>query len=420
MLTALAPFRSGSFRLLWSSRLVSACGFWMDSVVTGWLALEVGGSAAAVGTVLALRLLPYLLLGIVAGTAADRFPRRSVLLATGSLAATVALTLGVLVGGSIQLWQIALLAFVGGCVMVFDFPARTALAVDLVGRAALPRAVALNSLALYFFGAVGAFAGGLVIPAYGPSTAYFLVAGGHLTSVLLITAIRGLPRRQAAGTAPLGGLGFGPAMAGAARLIVENPGVRMVVVSSLVVELFGYSYQTAIPSVARDVLQAGPRGLGVLQAGASIGATAAVALLTFLPGSVRRQPLMVAVILTWGLAQIALGASASFPLSLLAMLAAGGCSAAVDALQQTLVQLAVPEEQRGRAMGVWVFSIGTNAIGFYQVGLVAAAIGTPLGLIANGSAAIVCGLLIVAVTPTYRWSHRPAAPPAARQPAQST
>src|SRR5205823_6978606 len=110
-------------------------------------------------------------------------------------------------------------------------------------------------------------------------------ASGHLTSVLLITAIRALPRRHAAGAAPLGGLGFGPAMAGAARLIVDNPAVRMVVISSLVVELFGYSYQTTIPSVARDVLQVGPRGLGLLQSGASIGATVAVVLLTFLPGS---------------------------------------------------------------------------------------------------------------------------------------
>src|SRR5262245_39809696 len=116
----------------------------MDGVATGWLALQVGGGPAAVGVVLALRLLPFLLLGLVAGAAADRFPRRTILICVSATAALVATSLGVLSrSGAVQLWQVGLLTFLAGCVFVFDMPSRTALAVDIVGRAQLPQAVAL-------------------------------------------------------------------------------------------------------------------------------------------------------------------------------------------------------------------------------------------------------------------------------------
>jgi len=402
---SLAPFRIADFRLLWGSRLVASAGFWMDNVTTGWLALQVGGSPAAVGTVFALRLLPFLLLGLVAGTLADRVPRRTILMGVGGWAAAVAGTLALLAsGGAIQFWQIALLAFATGCGQVFDMPSRTALAVDLVGRERLPQAVALTAVGFYLFGALGAFVAGVVIAAVGPAGSYAAIASCHLASVGFLARLRHRPPRRA--VASPGDAAFVRTLVGAARLIAENPGVRMVVVASLAVELFGYSYQTAVPSVARDVLRVGSEGLGLLSAGASIGATAATVGLTFLPSQVRRQPLLCAVILAWGAAQVVLGGSALFALSFGAMLLAGACAAGVDALQQTLVQLAVPEEQRGRAMGVWVFSIGTNALGFYQVGLVAAAVGTPLGLIANGSLAALCAVAILAFAPTYRWRPR--------------
>jgi MFS family permease len=390
-----------SFRLLFVSRMISSAGFWMDQVATGWLALEVGGEPRAVGTILALRLLPFLLFGIVAGTVADRLPRRSILLVVGVLATLLAAAMAALAGGgAVQLWQIALIAFVSGSVMVFDFPTRTAFAVDLVGRERLAQGVALSAVGFYLFAALGAFAGGQAIPLLGVGGAYLVVAACHLVSLGVVGLIRGAPPRVGRREAPAS---FASALAGAARLIWENPAVRMVIVSSLVVELFGYSYQTAVPPLARDVLRVGPEGLGTLSAGASVGATIAVVLLALVPAGVRRQPVMTGVVFAWGLSQIALGAAPSFWTAFLAMMLCGGCASAVDTLQQTLVQLAVPEEQRGRAMGVWVFSIGTNAFGYYQVGLVATALTPALALGVNGGLAALCALLIGAFAPTYRW-----------------
>lgn len=396
----LAPFAIPSFRLLWLSRLLSSMGFWMDNVATGWLALEVGGGPAAVGTIFALRLLPFLFFGIVSGTVADRFPRRSVLIWVSLISAVLSATTGALALGSIAFWQLAVIAFLSGTAAVFDFPTRTAFAVDLVGRERLAQGVALTAVAFYIFGAVGAFAGGQIVAGFGPAGAYFTIAAGHLAAALLVRLIRFVPPREAPLDAPTG---FARAMGGAAQLIWQNPGVRMVVIASVVVELFGYSYQSAVPPLARDVLGVGPDGLGLLNAGASIGAALAVVLLAFVPQSVRRQPMTTGVILLWGMAQAALAVAPAFGFALVGMLLAGGCAAAIDTLQQTIVQLAVPEEHRGRAMGVWVFSIGTNAIGFYQVGLVGAAAGPAASLWVNGIGAVICALLILAMAPSYRW-----------------
>jgi predicted MFS family arabinose efflux permease len=328
------------------------------------------------------------------------------LLGVGTSAALVALTLAVLTGlGTVALWQVALLALLVGSTQVFDMPARTALAVDLVGRQALARAVALNAVAFYLFGAIGAYAAGQVIPRYGVSGAYLLIAGCHLIGLVLVASLRDLPRLIQTAHVPIS---LNRTLVDGWRLTRDNPGVRMVVVASVCVELFGYSYQSAVPPLARDVLMVGPEGLGMLSAAASVGATISTVLLTLLPASVRRQPVLAGVILTWGVAQVGLGLAPAFVVALAAMALAGGCSAAVDALQQTLVQLAVPEEQRGRAMGVWVCSIGTNSFGYFQVGQVGGAFGPAASLLFNGAMAALSSIFVQAVAPTYRWRGRPA------------
>src|SRR5438067_13778920 len=120
---------------------------------------------------------------------------------------------------------------------------------------------------------------------------------------------------------------------------------------------------------------------------------------------------MTGVMALWGVSQIGLGLAPGFALAMIAMAVAGGCAAAVDALQQTLVQLAVPEEQRGRAMGVWVASIGTNSLGYYQVGLVATALGAALALVVNGALMAGCSALTQAIAPSYRLRRGTAARP---------
>lgn len=372
----------------------------MERVLTGWLALEIGGDALAVGTVFALRMLPFWLFGLVAGTVADRFPRRLVLMIVALSSALLAAVLGWITGGGrVELWQVVAVSIVGGSAFVFDMPSRSALMVDIVGRERGARAIALNAVALRLFGAVGAFAGGMVIPTFGVSNGYFLVGAVHLIGLALVAATRvSAPDRPEASAR----LPFGRAVGAAARLMVEYPAVRMVVICSVAAEMFGYSHQAAMPSVAKEVLLGGPEVLGALTAASSIGSTLAVIALTALPASARRQPMVAVVLVLWGLALIALGTSSSYAASLAIMLVVGACASAIDALQQTLAQLAVPEHQRGSAVGVWVFSIGMNLFGLFQVGWLAAMIGVQPTLLLNGALGIGAAVLIAAFAPSFR------------------
>jgi MFS transporter, DHA1 family, staphyloferrin A biosynthesis exporter len=375
----------------------------MERVATGWLALETGGGPLAVGIVFAARMVPSLLLGLAAGTIADRMDRRRLLLAVAAGGAALAATFGLLIGtGVIALWQVAAIAFLSGCVQVFDTPARQALVYDTVGRATAPNAIALNAVAARLFGAVGAFAGGVVIPTFGVANSYFVVAASFLVGLGLIALVRVQPT----GAWPSGPRpSFGQALVGAGRLILDRPAVRTLVLASMVCEVFAFSYMTTVPTIARDILEAGPEGLGTLTAASAVGATFAVILLAGLPASVRREPLLAGVFLLYGIALLAFAAAPTLLIAVAVMLVVGGCAAAFDALQQVLIQLAVPEDQRGRAVGVWAFSIGTAPIGHIEVGALAATVGAPAALTINGFIVIAGALALVARAPAFRWQR---------------
>jgi MFS family permease len=153
------PFRSAMFRRLWLSSIASAWAQGMERTVTAWLALELGAGAVTIGLIFAARMLPSLLLGLVAGTFADRHDRRAQLAAVGGGALALLAAFGALVAsGAAAVWHLVLFSLLAGCVQVFDTPARQALVVDTAPEGTAVRALALNALAGRFAGALGALA----------------------------------------------------------------------------------------------------------------------------------------------------------------------------------------------------------------------------------------------------------------------
>jgi predicted MFS family arabinose efflux permease len=398
------PFRSSAFRSLWCSSLASAGAQFMERVATGWLALETGGGPLGVGIVFAARTLPSLLLGLAAGSLADRSDRRRILRAVAAAGSVLATGLGLLVGsGQIALWQVAAIAFLSGCVQVSDQPSRQALVYDSVGRDAAPSAIALNAVASRLFGAIGAFTGGLVIPAFGVANCYFVVAVGFLVSLVILGTLPKVRSKGALGSRPA----FRQLVTGGASLIVTVPAVRTLVVSAIACEIFGFSFMTVMPTMARDVLQVGAEGLGILTAASSIGATVSVLILTGLPAKRRREPIMTTVYVLYGAALIGLALSPNLIVAALAILVVGACASAFDALQQTMIQLAVPDDQRGRAVGIWVFSLGSAPLGHLEVGAVATGLGAPAALMLNGTLVALGALALWIGSPPFRPGYRP-------------
>src|SRR5262245_36342481 len=307
MRASLSLFQLPPFRVAWASTLAAAGAQWMERVISAWLALGLGGDAIAVGATLAVRLVPFVLFGLVAGTVADRVPRRVVLMAVAATATLLSLVLAALFArGEAELWHLLAIGLLFGLVQVFDMTARSPFVVDLVAREHAPAAIALNAVALRLFGAVGAAAGGLVIPTLGVAGGYLVVAALYATGLMLLALVRAPPRPLSRAGAPVS---FRRALAGTARLIVDNRAIRMLAIASLACETFGYSHQAALPSLARDVLQAGPQGLGALTAASSLGATLAVVALAALPAAVPRQPLLAVFLFGWGYGVASVGAS---------------------------------------------------------------------------------------------------------------
>jgi MFS family permease len=142
-----------------------------------------------------------------------------------------------------------------------------------------------------------------------------------------------------------------------------------------------------------------------LSAASAIGATLAVLIIAGLPGTIRREPLLAVVCFGYGLALLALARAPGLTVALLAMLAIGACASAFDTLQQTLIQFAVPDDQRGRAVGIWVFSIGTAPVGHLEVGVLAATLGAPAALLVNGAFVVLGALALAVQAPAYRWQR---------------
>jgi predicted MFS family arabinose efflux permease len=385
----------------------------MERVATGWLALDAGGGALGVGIVLAARTLPSLLFGLAAGALADRLERRRILMGVSLAGVLLAISLGLLVGtGSVALWQVAAIAFLSGSIQVSDQPARQALVFDTVGRASAPNAIALNAVATRLFGAVGAFAGGLIIPAFGIANCYFVVAAAYLLALAILAGLRVRASEHAVAAPPP----FGRALAEAGRLMVERPAVRTLVLAATTCEIFAFSYMTAVPTFARDVLQAGAEGLGTLTAASSIGATLVVVVLSGLPAGVRREPLLTGVYLLYGASILAFAVAPSLLVAAVVMLVIGSCASAFDVLQQTMIQLAVPEDQRGRAVGIWVFSIGSAPLGHLEVGALAGALGAPPALLINGVCVVAGALILLTRSPAFRFGRTGLAAPATSDP----
>jgi predicted MFS family arabinose efflux permease len=324
-------------------------------------------------------------------------------MAVAASAALLSLTLAFLFArGDAELWHLLGIGLLFGLVQVFDMTSRSAFVVDLVERENATTAIALNAVAQRFFGAVGAAAGGLVIPVLGVTGGYMVVAALYAVGFVLLA----LTRVRRARVVPSGPpVSFRRALAGTARLIVDNHAMKMVVVASLACETFGYSHQAALPSLARDVLRTGPEGLGALTAASSLGATLAVVVIAGIPTAVPRQPLLALVLFAWGVALALLGTSPLFGVSLGLMLLVGACASAVDVLNQTIAQMSVSEEERGRAVGVWVFSIGMNMVGLMQVGTFVVLVGAPLTFLGNGLGAALSAVAIILLAPAYRWGR---------------
>jgi MFS family permease len=386
-------FRQLALGVLWNS--VGTVG---EQVVLGWLTLELTDSPLMVGIALGMRMAPLLIIGIPAGVIADRADRHRLLRTTSGLMAAATAVLGLLaLFHVVAVWHLLLLTFAAGCVRAVNQTARQSYAHDLVGAGELVNGFALLGLGMRMGGLMGSLATGALIGWLGSGVAYLAVAAGYLASALVM-------RRAAAGqpsTAPSAETAWQNALHFLAA-VRHHRVLPLLMVITAAAEIFGFSHQALLPSLARDVLEVGPEGLGTMTAARSVGGILGIAFVSGL-GQVRGNgALFLAVLLVFGASQAALGFAPGFAAVVLILVVVNALGAAADILSQSLIQLAVPSGLRGRAGGAWVVAVGTAPLGQIQIGALASLVGVSLALALSGGALMLVAIAGALLTPRLR------------------
>jgi MFS family permease len=368
-----------------------------EQVVLGWYILEITDSAFMVGLALGVRNLPLLFAGIPAGVVADRGDRVKLLQISGVTMAAGSALMGALVAAKLGgVGPALMLTFATGCARALHQTARQGYAHDTAGGGGVVHALALVALTSRLGGLLGSLIAGVMIARLGSATAFLMVAASYLVSALAMLPARSSGRPSEAVESSVRDDVFG--FLGTIR----HDRVLLHLMSlTAIAEVLGFSHQALLPSLARDVLQVGPEGLGVMTAARQFGGLAGIAFTSGLGGA-RYGPLFLSVIVGFGASLVALGFAPSFTVVLLILVCANALGAVTDVLAQTLIQLAVPSGLRGRAGGAWVVSIGMAPLGQFQVGALASLFGVSAALGVNGIALMAVGAAAALLVPRLR------------------
>ena len=356
------------YRLFLSSQMVATTGLWMQRIAQDWLVLQLTGSVTAVGIAVALQFLPVLLFGLFGGVIADRYPKRTLLIITQSVAALMALTLGVLaLSGAVQVWHVYAVATVLGFVTVVDNPTRQVFVAELVGDQHIRNAVSLNSSVFQFGALLGPALSGLLIHAVGQGWSFLINAASCLLVVSMLVVIRprvdvGRAERLAAEGRPKGELREG------LRYIKATSEVRWTIVLVATMGLFALNMPVILAAFADDVFTAGVGGYSLFNSLTAIGALAG-ALLSARRRDMVRLRTLVASLCTLGLLLMAASLAPAVWLFGTLLVAVGLMNLLFLTGANSLVQMTTAPDLRGRVMGVYILVLlGGQAIGSPSVG----------------------------------------------------
>ena len=406
---ALTVLRHRDFRLLWFGQLVSSSGQMMQTVALAWHVFELTDSTFQVGLLAFCNFVPFMTLSFVGGAVADQVNRKRVLLVTqtASMTATLALVT-VTVADVVTAPMLFGFAVIVGATRAFDAPARQALIPNLVPREELASALTLNTMLRQIATTVGPGVGGLLIGLAGVATAYAVNAVTFVAVLVALLLMGPVPQvARAAGSRVrlmLGGLRF----ATSERIVL------LLLSFDFLVVILG-STEALMPAFARDIMEVGPEGLGLLYAAPAVGAIVGALVLGALGTGWRHVSIVLFVGAVFGLCVLGFGLSTLFPLALLFLFVSGLVDVIGEVMRATIIQLRTPDEVRGRVTALSsIFTGGGPQLGQLYSGTIASFMG-PAGAAVIGGLAVLCVAGVFSLNPVMR--RRVEAEPATQEPA---
>jgi MFS family permease len=392
-LAAFRALRHRNFRLFFGGQLISLIGTWMQMVAQSWLVLKLTNSPLMLGVVSFAGFMPIVLVALFAGVVVDHVDRRRLILAAQTLLMLSAFALAALTwSGVVRVEHVIILAALNGFVSSFDMPGRQAFVVEMVGREDLPNAISMNSMIFNGARMVGPAVAGLLIAIIGVTGCFFL-NGLSFLAVIWSLLQMDVPRRE---RRKIGAEMMRQVRAGLNYVWHHRPTLWLLVLVAIN-SGFAVQYAVLVPVFARDLLQSGARGYGFLMAAQGLGAVVSAIVMNSRSSAPRalRQNLVFGLF-CMAVAIVAFGLSEWMWLSLLAQMFIGAGLMNHMVTTNTMLQLFVSDELRGRVMSIYTLSfIGTAPIGSLGVGFVGEHLGPRIAVVICAGFGLFCAILLL-------------------------
>lgn len=384
--TTFRALRHRNYRLFFYGQLVSLIGTWMQTTALSWYIYQITGSKLLLGGVSAAASAPMMLFSIWGGSLADLYPKRRILVLTqiGQMLCAFILAAAVWLHFATP-FVIILVSMLNGLAIGFDMPARQAFTVEMTSREDLLNAISLNSSIFHGARIVGPALAGFLVAAIGVALCLFL-NGLSFIAVIAGLLMMQLPPHRLPDEMP----GAAEHAWSGIRYAMTQPRVRLILILFLVVGVFGWSYSVMMPAFARDILHLNANGYGILMAASGAGAFVGALIVATWGHIMTPRKMALGGVFLFSVALLWFAFTRNFYVALLPLFVTGFGMLLFFSTSNTVLQTIVPDEMRGRVMGVWSLFFGAMIpLGSLEAGALAHWLGT--------SAALAVGALVCAV-----------------------
>jgi MFS family permease len=398
--TAFRSLQYRNYRLFFAGQGISLIGTWMQRIAMPWLVYNLTGSVFLLGVVSFSGQIPTFILTPLAGVITDRWSKYRVILLANVLSLIQAFILAILcLTGTVQLWEIIVLAVGLGIVNAFEVPARQSFVVDMVEKKEdLGNAIALNSLIFNGARIIGPSIAGIILASSSEGICFMINAVSYIFVIISLLMMDKLQK---------------PVTKTAEHVIKElidglrytfgySP-IKHLIILLTVSSLLGMSYSVLMPVFTKEILHGGSHTYGFLMGAAGVGALMGAIYLASRESVIKLGRIVPFSAMLFGLSLIALSFSRNFPVSLILMLFIGLGMMMQTAASNTILQTITDDDKRGRVMGFYSMAImGTAPFGSLMAGALAKCAGVPLTILFVGAATVIGAIFFLKELPELK------------------
>ncbi len=395
--------RFRDYRLYWLGYVTEVSGQQMLWVAQGWLIYELSGSAVLLGVAGLARAIPATLLTFLGGALADKVDQRRLLIAVQAIQMTLLALLGTItLLGQIEVWHLLVIVSASAAAQSFENPARQAIFPRLISGGALMDAVALNATVHPGARMFGPVLGGLLMaqirlltgePLLGAAVLFYITAFGYVVNARFLHTIKlpGVEReKKKKKTSVLSDMAMG------VKYIGKTPIFALLIAMTYCSQFFGWSFQSLFPVFAKDIFNGGEFELGLMYSALGFGSLVGAITAANLGGIKRRGWLIIGGFLLQASLLILVSLTPVFWLVIPILLVIGASQSVFSVSAQSTLHHLVPNEFRGRVMGIWGMThTAVQPMGQLQMGAIAGVFSAPIAVAVGSIAMVVIGLLFI-------------------------